>query len=146
MIGYILITVFMIVFGVFTYICDKRAWYGDVWERLEMLSITVCIFSFAFVFFSGAYILTKNKEGEIFSEKRDYYQELVYHISDDMSFHTVERTVNEARSINARIDNNKKHVDSKMWGFLYNRRIAEVEPIDIPITEYKVFKFNEEDK
>ena len=146
MVGYILIAVLMIVFAVFACICDKYAWYGNVWEFLEMLSIVLCIISFAFVFFSGAYMLTKNGEGEEFSEKRDYYQELVYHLSDDMSFHTVERTVNEARNINARIDDNKKHADSKMWGFLYNKRIAEVESIDIPVLEYKVFKFNEKDK
>ena len=146
MIGYILITVLMIVFAVFAYICDKHAWYGNAWEVLEMLSIAVCIISFAFAFFSGVYMLTKNGDGEKFSEKRDYYQELVYHLSDGMSFSTVERTVNEAKNINARIDDNKKHADSKMWGFLYNKRIAEVEPIDIPVIEYKVFKFKEEDK
>lgn len=146
MIGYILITVLLIVFAVFAYICSKHAWYGNVWEALESLSITVCIFLFSFVFFSGVYMLTKNNDGRNFSEKRDYYQEMVYHLSDDMSFSTVERTVNEARNINARIDDNKKHVDSKMWGFLYNRRIAEVEPIDIPVIEYKVFKFKEKNK
>ena len=146
MIGYILIIVLMIVAGILAFISGKHAWYGNFWEFLEMFSTAVCIFSFAFVFFSGVYMLTKNSEGKDFLEKRDYYQELVYHLSDDMSFSTVERTVNEARNINARIDNNKKHADSKMWGFLCNKCIAEVEPIDIPVLEYKVFKFNEKDK
>ena len=143
MIGYILVIILMIAACAISLIFDKYSWRYGLWEFLEMFSIAVFILSFVFLFFSGAYMLAKNGEGEEFSEKRDYYQELVYHLSDDMSSSTIERTIDEARNINALIEDCKKHADGKVWGFLYNKRIAEVEPIDIPVAEYKVFKFKD---
>ena len=81
---------------------------------------------------------TKRSDAASFKDGRDYQQELIYSISDTMSPQTISKIVAGATYINERIGRNQKHCDSKMWGFMYNKGVAEVEPIDIPKLKYQI--------
>jgi hypothetical protein len=81
---------------------------------------------------------SKCPDAASFKNGRDYQQELIYSISDTMSPQTVSKIVAGATYINERIERNQKHCDSKMWGFMYNKGIAEVELIDIPKLKYQI--------
>ena len=81
---------------------------------------------------------TKRSDAASFKVGRDYQQELIYSISDTMSPQTISKIVVRATYINERIERNQKHCNSKMWGFMYNKEIAEVEPIDIPRLKYQI--------
>lgn len=83
-------------------------------------------------------ISTKHSDATSFKNDRDYKQELIYSISDIMSPQTVSNIVASASYTNERIERNQKHCDSKMWGFMYNKGIAEVEPIEIPKLKYQI--------
>lgn len=87
---------------------------------------------------SSIEIGTKHPDAASFKNDREYKQELVYAISDNMSPQTVSRIIASATYYNERIERNKKHCDSKMWGFMYNKGIAEAEPLDIPKIKYKI--------
>ena len=82
-------------------------------------------------------------DAEDFRNDREYKQELVYAISDNMSPQTVSKIIASATYYNERIEKNKKHCDSKMWGFLYNKEIGETEPIDIPEIKIKIIKIED---
>ena len=138
MIGYILLIVLMIAAIAMIIICDRHFWNTGAGLCSILTAILISLFMV-----STIYIATRKSSGEDFRMERDYAQELVNNITNDMSFTTVEKLVGKAKSINARIEDNREHADSKMWGFLYNRHIAEVELIDIPVLEYKVFKFKD---
>lgn len=81
---------------------------------------------------------SKCPDAASFKNDRDYQQELIYSISDVMSPQTISNIVASATYTNERIERNQKHCDSKMWGFIYNKEIAEVEPIDIPKLKYQI--------
>ena len=81
---------------------------------------------------------TKHPDAVSFEKSRNYQQELIYSISDVMSPQTISNIVASATYTNERIERNQKHCNSKMWGFMYNKRIAEVEPIDIPKLKYQI--------
>lgn len=83
-------------------------------------------------------IASRPTDAEDFRNDREYKQELVYAISDNMSPQTVSNIIASATYHNERIERNKKHCDSKMWGFMYNKGIAEVEPINIPKLKYQI--------
>ena len=138
MIGYILLIVLMIAAIAMVIICDRHFWNTGA----GLCSILTAILG-SLLMVSTIYIATRKSSGEDFRVERDYTQELVNNMTNDMSFITVEKLVGKAKSINARIEDNREHADSKMWGFLYNKHIAEVELIDIPVVEYKVFKFKD---
>jgi glucan phosphoethanolaminetransferase (alkaline phosphatase superfamily) len=138
MIGYILLIVLMIAAIAMIIICDRHFWNTGAGLCSILTAILISLFMV-----STIYVTTRKSSGEDFMMERDYTQELVNNITNDMSFTTVEKLVGKAKSINARIEDNREHADSKMWGFLYNKHIAEVEPIDIPVLEYKVFKIKD---
>ena len=81
---------------------------------------------------------TKHSDAVSFEKNRNYQQELIYSISDVMSPQTISNIVASATYTNERIERNQKHCDSKMWGFMYSKEIAEVEPIDIPKLKYQI--------
>ena len=81
---------------------------------------------------------TKHSDAVSFENDRNYQQELIYSISDTMSPQTINRIVSNAAYINERIEKNKTHCNSIMWGFMYNKEIAEVEPIEIPKLKYQI--------
>jgi hypothetical protein len=81
---------------------------------------------------------TKHFNAVSFEDDRNYQQELIYSISDTMSPQTISTIVANATYINKRIETNRRHCDSKMWGFMYNKGIAEVEPIEIPKLKYQI--------
>lgn len=80
----------------------------------------------------------KRSDAISFENDRDYQQELVYSISDTMSPQTISRIVSSAACTNEKIERNKAHCNSVMWGFMYNKGIAEVEPIEIPKLKYQI--------
>ena len=89
---------------------------------------------------STVHIVLRPLEADSFRIDKEYKQELVYAISDNMSPRTISSIITSATYHNERIEKNKKHCDSKMWGFLYNKGIAETEPIDIPEIKIKIIK------
>ena len=138
MIGYILLIVLMIAAIAMTAICERHYWTTGS----EVCSILAVILAFLLVV-SSIHMANRTSSGEDFRMEREYTQELVNHITNDMSFTTVEQLVGKAKRMNTRIEDNREHADSKMWGFMYNKHIAEVELIDIPVLEYRVFKFKD---
>ena len=80
----------------------------------------------------------KRSDAVLFANNRDYQQELIYSINDNMSPQTISKIVASATYINERIERNQQHCDSKMWGFMYNKGIAGVEPIEIPKLKYQI--------
>lgn len=90
-------------------------------------------------------IATKHPDAVSFKDSRDYQQELIYSISDTMSPQTISKIVASATYTNKRIERSQKHCNSKMWGFMYNKEIAEVEPIGIPKLKYQIIIENDED-
>ena len=80
----------------------------------------------------------KYSDAVSFKNKRNYQQELIYSISDNMSPQTINKIVSDAVNINERIEKNKSHCNSVMWGFMYNKGIAEVEPIEMPKLKYQI--------
>ena len=133
MIGYILLIIlcagFWVLFGIGDKKCvDWMACLGLIFAlitTLLMIASTVCI-------------AVRPTDAEDFRNDREYKQELVYAISDNMSPQTVSNIIASAAYYNERIENNKKHCDSKMWGFMYNKEIAEVKPIEIPKLKYQI--------
>ena len=81
---------------------------------------------------------TRHSDAVSFENDRNYKQELIYSINDNMSPQTISRIVASATYINERIEKNKAHCNSVMWGFMYNKGIAEVEPIEIPKLKYQI--------
>ena len=81
---------------------------------------------------------TRHNDAVSFEDDRNYKQELIYSINDNMSPQTISRIVASATYINERIEKNKAHCNSVMWGFMYNKGIAEVEPIEIPKLKYQI--------
>lgn len=82
---------------------------------------------------------TKHSDAVSFENDRNYQQELIYSISDSMSPQTISKITSSAAYINERIETNRKHCNSVMWGFMYNKGIAEVELIEIPKLKYQIF-------
>ena len=80
----------------------------------------------------------KRSDAASFMSNRDYQQELIYSINDNMSPQTISRIISSATYINEKIEENKSHCNSVMWGFMYNKGIAGVEPIEIPKLKYQI--------
>ena len=135
MIGYFLLIALVILFAVLTVIGDKH--------EHDVMAVLCCMAAIIFgslLATSSMYLGCKKSDAREFKMDRDYQQELVYNVSSSMSFYAIERTISTAKEMNERIENNKSNAYSKMWGFLYNKDIAEVELIDIPEIEYKIVK------
>ena len=94
---------------------------------------------------SSIEIGTKHSDATSFKNDRDYQQELIYSISDTMSLQTINKIVAGATYINEKIERNQQHCNSETWGFMFNKEIAEVEPIDIPKLKYQITIENDED-
>ena len=140
MIGYVLLAILMV--GTWTLFKKKKKkdmeWavvVGVIFGLLSTVPFLVTSIEFS----------TKHSDSVSFANDRDYQQELIYSISDTMSPQTVSKIVARATYINERIERNQKHCNSKMWGFMYNKGIAEVEPIDIPKLKYQITIENDED-
>jgi len=80
----------------------------------------------------------KRSDAASFMSNRDYQQELIYSINDNMSPQTISKIISCAANTNERIEEHKAHCNSVMWGFMYNKGIAEVEPIEIPKLKYQI--------
>ena len=133
MFGYILLAILMVGGWALVYIGLKK--------DMDWAFIAGVIFgmSSTMVFLATSIKLgTKYSDAVYFENKRNYQQELVYSISDNMSLQTINKIVSDAVNINERIEKNKSHCNSVMWGFMYNKGIAEVEPIEIPKLKYQI--------
>ena len=135
MIGYFLLIALTILFAVLAAIGDKHG-NGDM---AVLCCISASIFG-SLLIASSLYLGCRKSDAREFRMDRDYQQELVYNISDNMSFYAIEKTISTAKEMNERIEENKSGAYSKMWGFMHNKGIAEVELIDIPEIEYKIVK------
>ena len=133
MIGYILIAILMVGGWTLVYIGVNKDvdWAFIVGVIFGMLS--------TMVFLPTSIILgTKHCEAVSFENNRNFHQELIYSINDNMSPQTISRIISNATSINEKIEKNKSHCNSVMWGFMYNKGIAEVELIEIPKLKYQI--------
>lgn len=133
MFGYILLAILMVGGWTLVYIGLKK--------DMDWAFIVGVIFgmSSTMVFLPTSIKLgTKYSDAVSFKNKRNYQQELIYSISDNMSPQTINKIISDAVNINERIEKNKSHCNSVMWGIMYNKGIAEVEPIEIPKLKYQI--------
>lgn len=133
MIGYILLIILCAGFWVLFGIGDKK---GVDW--MACLGLIFALVTTLLTIASTVCIALRSTDAEDFRNDREYKQELIYAISDNMSPQTVSKIIASADYYNERIERNKKHCDSKMWGFMYNKEIAEAEPLVIPKIKYKI--------
>lgn len=133
MIGYILIVILMVGSWTLLGFGVKR----DTDWQLAVGVIFGVLFTLAFLATSMEFG-TKHSDAVSFENDRNYQQELIYSISDTMSPQTISRIISSAVYTNERIERNKAHCNSVMWGFMYNKGIAEVEPIEIPKLKYQI--------
>ena len=105
-------------------------------DRLAVYGFFIGCISTVFWFITSMLLASNYYEAITFSKNRDYHQELVNSISDNMSPKTISKIISIAETDNAKIERHKKHCDNKMWGFLYYKGFAEVEPVAIP--KYKI--------
>lgn len=133
MIGYILL--FILFAGSWT-LFGFGVKRGEDWQ----LGVGMFFGLITLALFATATIELASRHSDVvsFESDRNYQQELIYSISDTMSPQTIDKILSGATNINERIERNRKHCNSKMWGFMYNKEIAEVEPIDIPKLTYKI--------
>ena len=133
MIGYILLAILMV--GAWTLLGFgiKRGTDWQFFAGFIFGLITLVLFMVASIELG-----TRHNDAVSFENDRNYQQELIYSISDTMSPQTISRIVSNAAYINERIEKNKAHCNSVMWGFMYNKGIAEVEPIEIPKLKYQI--------
>ncbi len=133
MIGYVLLIILMV--GAWTLACFgvKRDKDWQIIPGVIFGVTTTVLFTV-----STIGIGTKHSVAVSFENGRNYQQELIYSISDTMSPQTISRIVANATYINEKIEKNRRRCDSKMWGFMYNKGVAEVEPIDIPKIKYQI--------
>lgn len=135
MIGYILLAILMI--GAWALLCIGVK--KDI-EWAVVVGVGFGVLSSVGFLTTSIGFGTKHCVAVSFENDRNYQQELVYSISDTMSPQTISAIVVNATYINERIERNRKYCDSKMWGFMYNKGIAEIEPIEIPKLKYKIVK------
>lgn len=94
--------------------------------------------------FTAVFLITsiklgmKHCEAVSFEGNRNYQQELVYSINGNMSPQTINKIISDAVNINERIEKNKSHCNSVMWGIMYNKGIAEIDLIEIPKLKYQI--------
>ena len=133
MVGYFLLIVLTIVAWCLTSVGNR--YNKDAVTTIGIIfSIILTIFSLV----SSIYLGSRSSDADSFRKTRNYYQELVNSVSDDMSPETIVKIISSAENVNTRIENNKRHCKSKMCGFLYSKGIAEVEPIKIPKYKFSV--------
>lgn len=133
MFGYILLVILMVGGWTLVYIGLKK--------DMDWAFIVGVIFgmSSTMVFLPASIELgIKHSDAVSFKNKRNYHQELIYSINDNMSPQTINKIISDAVNINERIEKNKSHCNSVMWGIMYNKGIAEVEPIEIPKLKYQI--------
>lgn len=133
MIGYVLIAILMIGSWTLLGFGVKR---DTDWQLIVGVIFGV-LFTVVFLTTSIEFG-TKHSDAVSFENDRNYQQELIYSISDTMSPQTISRIISSAAYTNERIEKNKAHCNSAMWGFMYNKGIAEVEPIEIPKLKYQI--------
>ena len=133
MFGYILLAILMVGGWTLVYIGLKKDmdWAFIVGVIFGMSSTMVFVLT-------SIKLGTKYSDAVYFENKRNYQQELVYSINDNMSPQTINKIISDAVNINERIEKNKSHCNSDMWGIMYNKGIAEVEPIEIPKLKYQI--------
>lgn len=135
MIGYILLGVLMVALWFLLSIGVKKdiAWAGIVG------TIFGTLFTVLFLV-ATINMASRHSDAIIFQEEREYHQQMVtaMTIGAPLSLPTINRIIISAKNDNHRIERNRKYCNSLWWGFMYNKEIAEVEPIVIPKIKYKI--------
>jgi hypothetical protein len=133
MIGYVLLIIlcagFWTLFGIG--IGKDKGWAAIVGIIFSMITTMLLLAA-------SMHVICKPSDAESFRADVGYKQELLNSINGGMSVSTISKIIASAEFANSRIERNKKHCNSKMWGFLYNKGIAEVEPLVIPKIKYKI--------
>jgi len=133
MIGYFLLIILCIGAWGLLYVGDKK----DK-DAAAVVGIVLSIVSTTLLIIATITLGTKNSDAETFQNNRDYYQELVNSISDNMSPATVAKIISSAEHANTKIENNRRYCNSEMWGFIYSKKVAAVELIKIPKYKFSV--------
>ena len=133
MFGYILLAILMVGAWALVYIGLKK----DINWAFIIGYIFTTLFTAVFLI-TSIKLGAKYSDAVSFEDKRNYQQELIYSINDNMSPQTINKIISDAVNINERIEKNKSHCNSVMWGIMYNKGIAEVEPIEIPKLRYQI--------
>ncbi len=133
MFGYILLIVFCLAFWTLFAIGEKE----DV-EWIAGFGLVLGFINVILLIAASINLGLRSSEADDFAKEVAYRQELVNSINGEMSPFTVTKIIESAKFVNDRIERNQKHCNSKMWGFMYNKEIAEVEPIDIPKLKYQI--------
>lgn len=133
MIGYILLIILCAGFWTLLGVGVKKdiAWATIVGIIFAMITTVLLLVA-------SIHVACRPSDVESFRADMGYEQELLNSINGEMSVSTISRIIASAEYANSRIERNKNHCDSKMWGFMYNKGIAEVEPLDIPEIKYKI--------
>lgn len=71
-------------------------------------------------------------DSDAFVRKRDKIENLVESINDKMTTETINSIVSDALYVNSKIEDHRKHVDSKFSGVFYSHKVAELELIELP--------------
>ena len=133
MIGYVLLAILMA--GAWTLFGFGIKRDTD-WQLI--VGIILGLFSTVIFLVTSIEFGMKRSDAVSFENNRNYQQELIYSINDNMSPQTISRIISSAVYTNERIEKNKALCNSVMWGFMYNKGIAEVEPIEIPKLKYQI--------
>lgn len=135
MIGYVLLIILMA--GAWTLLGfgAKRDTEWQVIVGLIFGLITTVLFMVATL-----NMASRHSDAVIFQEEREYHQQMVtaMTIGAPLSLPAISRIIISAKNDNKRIERNRKYCNSLWFGFMYNKEIAEVEPIDIPKIKYKI--------
>lgn len=133
MVGYFLLIILVIVGGFLIYAGNR---FDN--DGVSATGVVLTVVFSTLLIVASINFACKSSDAASFKKDRDYYQELVNSISDDMSPSTITRIILYAENINTKIENNKKNCNNKMWGFLSSKEIAKVEPIKIPKYKFSV--------
>lgn len=134
----------MILFGLL-FLVFVISWVAFAVSAKQDKDITPLYFLLALLTSAGfiascIYMGLKNSDAVSVMSKRQYYQDLITNTSGDVSFETVANIIGSAEFINERIMDNRKNADNIFWGSFYNKKIGEIELIEIPDLRLKNFR------
>lgn len=127
MIGFISLIVLTILLWVGTIVSDKHDNDASTYAH----ALFACFASVGLLF-SVVGICVLPSDADDFVQSRDIRANLVESINDTMNTETVNKIISDAIYTNNRIEQHRRHVDSKFIGCYYSHKIADCELIPIP--------------
>ena len=133
----------MILFGLL-FLVFVISWVAFAVSAKQNKDITPLYFLLALITSAGfigscIYMGQKTSDAVGVMAQRQYYQDLITNLSDDASFETVAKIIGSAEFINGEIKRNRANADNILWGVFYNKKVGEIEPIEIPKLYLKNF-------